>query len=75
MRQFDQAKGHDEESKMKDNKLTNKISCDKVQARTINMERDDTKLATPTAEKKYNEKNYTRHFMGRHGRRDRGFHF
>ena len=42
-----QAKGHhihDEESKMKDNKLTNKISCDKVQARTINMERDNKKL-------------------------------
>ena len=44
-----QAKGHyihDEESKMKDSKLTNKISCDKVQARTINMERDDTKLVS-----------------------------
>ena len=41
-----QAKGHhihDEESKKKDSKLTNKISCDKVQARTINMERDDTR--------------------------------
>ena len=36
-----QAKGHhihEEESKMKDSKLTNKISCDKVQARTINIE-------------------------------------
>ena len=44
-----QAKGHnihDRESKMKDGKLTNKISCDKVQARTINMERNDTKLAS-----------------------------
>ena len=44
-----QAKGHnihDEESKLKDNKLTNKISCDKVQARTINMERDVTKLVS-----------------------------
>ena len=44
-----QAKGHnihDEESKMKDGKLTHKISCDKVQARTINMERNDTKLAS-----------------------------
>ena len=42
-----QAKGHhihDEESKMKDNKLTNKISWDKVQARIINMERDNKKL-------------------------------
>ena len=73
-----QAKGHhihDEESKMKDGKLTKKISCDKVQAGIINTERDDTKLATPTAEKKYNEKNYTTHFMVRHGRWDRGFHF
>ena len=44
-----QAKGHhihDEKSKMKDSKLTNKISCDKVQARTINMERDVTKLVS-----------------------------
>ena len=43
-----QAKGHhihDEESKM-DKKLTNKISFDKVQARTINMERDVTKLVS-----------------------------
>ena len=50
-----QAKGHhihDEESKMKDNKLTKKISCDKVQARTINMERDDTKLASRPRRKK-----------------------
>ena len=31
---------------MKDNKLTNKISFDKVQARTINMERDVTKLVS-----------------------------
>ena len=49
-----QAKGHyinDEESKLKDNKLTNKISCDKVQARTINTERDDTKLASRTRRK------------------------
>ena len=44
-----QAKGHhihDEESKMKESKLTNKISCDKVQARTINTEIDDTKLVS-----------------------------
>ena len=42
-----QAKGHhihDGESKMKENKLTNKMSCDKVQARAINMERDNKKL-------------------------------
>ena len=66
-----QAKGHhihDEESKMKDIKLTNKISCDKVQAGTINTERDDTKLVSRPRRKKYNDKNYTRHFMGRHGR-------
>ena len=36
---------HDEESKMKD-KLTNKISCDKVQTRTIDIKRDNKKLAT-----------------------------
>ena len=35
---------HDEESKKKDNKLTNKISCDEVQVRTINTERDNKKL-------------------------------
>ena len=44
-----QAKGHrihDEESKMKDNKLTNKRSCDKGQTRTINMNTDNNKLVT-----------------------------
>ena len=35
---------HDEKSKMKDSKLKNKISCDKVQARTINADRDNKKL-------------------------------
>ena len=66
-----QAKGHhihDEEIKMKDNKLTNKTSFDKVQASTINNERDDTKLASRPRRKNTIKKNYTRHFMGRHGR-------
>ena len=66
-----QAKGHhihDEESKMKDSKLKNKISCDKAQARTITTERDYKKLVNRPRRKKYIEKNYTRHFMGRHGR-------
>ena len=32
---------HDDKSKKKDIKLKNKISCDEVQASTINMERDN----------------------------------
>ena len=47
---------HDEESKMKDSKLKNKISCDKVQARTINMERDNKRLVNRSRRKKYIEK-------------------
>ena len=40
-----QAKGYyNHESKKKDNKLTNKISFDEVQVRTINTERDNEKL-------------------------------
>ena len=48
-----QAKGHhihDEESKLKDNKL-NKISRDKVQTWTINMKRDNKKLVIPPERK------------------------
>ena len=48
-----QANGHHiygEESKMKDTKLTNKISCDTVQTRAINMKRYK-KLATRRREK------------------------
>ena len=50
-----QAKGHhihEEGSKMKDNKLTNKISCDNVQTRTINVKRDNKKPVTRPERKK-----------------------
>ena len=43
---------------MKGNKLKNKISCDKVQARTINMERDNKKPVNQSWRKKYIEKIY-----------------
>ena len=51
-----QAKGHhfhDGESKMKDSKLKNKISCDKVQARTIKYTERDKKLVNRPRRKKY----------------------